>query len=139
MLLKIHQLNHLLHRAHVPLIPKIIYALFRIAFAVVLPPSVVVGRGVTLAYSGLGTVIHANARIGNNVYIGPGVIIGGRSELPDVPEVGNDVIIGARATIIGPVRIGAGAKIGAGAVVVKDVPAGATVVSAAPRVLLRGY
>jgi serine O-acetyltransferase len=110
----------------------------RLVFATQLPAGTRLGRGVRLNYSGLGTVIHARAVIGDRVEIGPGVVIGGRSKLYDVPVIEDDVQIGVGAKVLGPIRVGRGAVIGANAVVLHDVPAGATVVGIPARVLKMG-
>jgi serine O-acetyltransferase len=100
----------------------------RVLFSIALPPSVVVGRDVLFGYSGLGIVVHARAKIGDNVKISQNVTIGGRSGHIEVPVIEDDVEIGAGACILGPIRIGRGAKIGANAVVLHDVPAHAIAV-----------
>lgn len=109
------------------MLPSFIYGINRIVFSVVLPPSVQMGQRVTLAYQGLGTVIHARAVIGSDVYIGPQTIIGGRSGEHAVPIIGNGVFVGAGARVLGPVTIGDGATIAAGSVVIQDVLPGQTV------------
>jgi serine O-acetyltransferase len=128
MLTKLHAVSHWLYRKKIPVIPYLIYVFNRIFFSVVLPPTVQLGKNVTLGYQGLGIVIHRRAVIGNNVVISPGVVIGGRSDFHDVPVIDDDVLIGAGAKILGPVRIGRGANVGANAVVLNDVAAGVTVV-----------
>lgn len=127
-MLKIFRLAAWLHRCRIPLLPRLLYVLNRILFAVVLPPSVQMGKGVLLAYSGLGTVVHARAVIGDNVKVAQNVTIGGRAGHHAVPVIEDGVEIGAGACVLGPVVIGRGASIGAGAVVLKDVPAGAVAV-----------
>jgi serine O-acetyltransferase len=127
MVLFLHRIAYACHRMGIPLLPRIIYGVNRILFSVALPPTVKIGHGVVLGYSGIGTVIHARAEIGDRVIIGPNVTIGGKTPHPDVPVIEDDVDIGAGARLIGPIRIGRGAVIGANAVVVKDVPAGAVV------------
>jgi serine O-acetyltransferase len=107
----------------------------RVVFAVQLPAEAQVGRGVKLNYSGLGTVIHPRAVIGDRVVIGPGVVIGGRSEIWEVPVIEDDVEIGVGAKVLGPIRIGRGAIVGANAVVLNDVPPGAVVGGIPARVL----
>jgi serine O-acetyltransferase len=132
-MLNIFRRAHMLHRWRVPVIPRVLYVLNRLLFAVVLPPSVQVGRDVVFAYSGLGTVIHARARIGARVQIGSCGTVGGRSGLMKVPVIEDDVLIGTGAKILGPVVIGRGARIGANAVVLTDVPEGLTFVGVPAR------
>ncbi len=134
-MLRIHAIAHWLWKMHVPLLPRFLTLFNRVMFAVQLPAETRLGRGVRLNYSGLGTVIHARAVVGDRVEIGPGVVIGGRSEIYEVPVIEADVKVGVGAKILGPVRVGRGATIGANAVVVHDVPAGAVVVGIPARVL----
>ncbi|QBE62510.1 serine O-acetyltransferase [Pseudoduganella lutea] len=124
-MIKIFRLAAWLHRHRIPLLPRLLYGLNRVVFAVVLPPSVVVGKNVLFAYSGLGTVIHARARIGNDVKISQNVTIGGRSGLHDVPVIEDGAEIGTGACVLGPIVIGRNARVGAGAVVLHDIPEGA--------------
>lgn len=127
-MLKIFRLSNWLYAHHIPLLPRLLYALNRVLFSVALPPSVQVGRGVLFGYSGLGIVVHARCVIGNRVKISQNVTLGGRSGHLAVPVIEDDVEIGAGACVLGPIRVGAGAKIGANAVVLRDVPAGAVMV-----------
>jgi serine O-acetyltransferase len=134
-LLAIHALAHWLWKMHVPLLPRLLALFNRVVFAVQLPAATRIGRGARLNYSGLGTVIHERAVIGERVEIGPGVVIGGRSKIYEVPVIEDDVQIGVGAKILGPVRVGRGAVVGANAVVLHDVPPGAVVVGIPARVL----
>jgi serine O-acetyltransferase len=134
-MLAIHAVAHWLWKHKIPVIPRVLSVLNRLIFATQLPAGTRLGKGVRLNYSGLGTVIHARAVIGNNVEIGPGVVIGGRSKLYEVPIIEDDVQIGVGAKVLGPIRVGRGAVIGANAVVLHDVPAGAVVVGIPARVL----
>lgn len=126
-MIQIYHLSALLYRWHIPVLPKLLYLLNRVLFSLVLPASVKVGHRVTFAYQGIGTVVHARAVIGDDVYIGPQVIIGGRSGEVAVPVIESGAFIGAGARVLGPVVIGRGAKVAAGALVLHDVPAGVTV------------
>ena len=134
-MLAIHAVAHWLWKHKIPVIPRVLSVLNRLIFATQLPASTRLGKGVRLNYSGLGTVIHARAVIGDNVEIGPGVVIGGRSKLYEVPVIEDDVQIGVGAKVLGPIRVGRGAVIGANAVVLHDVPVGAVVVGIPARVL----
>ena len=135
LVLMIHALAHWLWKRRVPLLPRCLTLFNRVVFATQLPAETQVGRGVSLNYSGLGTVIHPRAVIGDHVEIGPGVVIGGRSEHWEVPVIEDHVQIGVGAKILGPLRVGRGAVIGANAVVLDDVPPGAVVVGIPARVL----
>ncbi len=134
-MLAIHALAHWLWKHKVPVLPRFLALVNRLVFATQLPAATRLGKGVRLNYSGLGTVIHARAVIGDRVEIGPGVVIGGRSKLYEVPVIEDDVQIGVGAKVLGPVRVGRGAVIGANAVVLHDVPAGAVVVGIPAHVL----
>jgi serine O-acetyltransferase len=134
-MLAIHAVAHWLWKHKIPVIPRGLSVLNRLIFATQLPAQTQLGKGVRLNYSGLGTVIHARAVIGNNVEIGPGVVIGGRSKLYEVPVIEDDVQIGVGAKVLGPIRVGRGAVIGANAVVLHDVPPGAVMVGIPARVL----
>lgn len=129
------RISHQLWLWRVPGLPWMIKVFNRVIFAVVLPPSVQVGRGVVFSYGGLGTVVHKAAWIGAGAVIGTGVTIGGRSGLQGVPMIGEGAMLGSGAKVLGPVRIGRGASVGANAVVLEDVPDYAVVVGVPARVV----
>ena len=133
--MKIHALAHWLWKHHVPLLPLLLSLTNRVLFAVDLPAGARIGKGSVLKHSGLGTVVHPRAIIGDRVSINPGVVIGGRSGHKPVPVIEDDVEIGVGAKVLGPVRIGRGAIVGANAVVLHDVPPGAVVVGIPARIL----
>ncbi len=134
-MLKIHSLGHWLWKKRVPLLPRWLALFNRVVFAVQLPSETRLGREVQFGYSGLGTVIHPRAIIGDRVKIGPGVVVGGRSEIYEVPVIEDDVQLGVGAKILGPVRVGRGSIVGANAVVLHDVPAGVVVGGIPARIL----
>jgi len=135
---RIHYIDNWLYCHKIPLLPTLGKGLLRILFGVVLPPSVCLGRDVLIGYQGLGTVIHATARIGDRVTIGTNVTIGGRSGRKGVPTIEADVYIGTGARLLGPIVIGRGAQIGANAVVLTDVPAGAVFAGVPARAIRHG-
>ncbi|MBA5690092.1 serine O-acetyltransferase [Rugamonas apoptosis] len=126
-MIQLFRLYAYLHRLGVPVLPRCLYVLNRILFAVVLPPSVRVGARVTFAYQGLGVVVHERAVLGSDIYVGAQVVIGGRGGRHEVPVIHDGAFLGVGAKILGPVTIGAGAKVAAGAVVLNDVAPGVTV------------
>jgi serine O-acetyltransferase len=131
----IFRVAHALHRAHVPVLPRVLCGINRIVFAMVLPASARVGRDVLFGYQGLGVVVHADAVIGDRVVLATGVTIGGTGTQQGVPVIEDDVYIGSGAKLLGPIRIGRGSRIGANAVVLMDVPAGAIAVGVPARVI----
>jgi serine O-acetyltransferase len=131
-------MSHWLWKRRVPLLPRLLSMINRIVFSAQVPAETQIGKGVRLNYSGLGTVLHARAVIGDRVEIGPGVVVGGRSEIYEVPVIEDDVALGVGAKVLGPVRVGRGAVVGANAVVLDDVPAGAVVVGVPARVVRIG-
>ena len=135
MILHIQKLSHFLWKMGFPFLPRLLYALNRVVFATVIPPSVHVGKNDLLGYSGLGIAIHSLVVMGNNVKISQHVTIGGRSGLIEVPVIEDGVEVGAVACILGPVRLGAGAVVGANAVVLCDVPNGKVAVGVPARIL----
>lgn len=104
-----------------------------------IPPQAEIGKGTLFGYKGIGVIVHANAKVGEDCNIGSNVTIGGgggrsNKRITDfdklrrnVPVIGNRVHIGTGAKVIGPIVIGDDVVIGANAVVINDVPSGAVV------------
>tara|TARA_Y100001970_G_C14259811_1_gene879188 strand:- start:16346 stop:16780 length:435 start_codon:yes stop_codon:yes gene_type:complete len=116
-----YRIAHFLYKLKIPLLPKIIYYLQFLLFNSSVPPSVEIGKGTKFAYGGIGVVIHARAKIGNNCIIGQGITIGGKSKIYDVPVIGNKVFISSGVRILGDIKIGSNVIIGANSVVVKNI------------------
>jgi serine O-acetyltransferase len=106
----------------IPLLPKIIELIIFLLYNSKIPSSCEIGKGSFFSYGGIGVVLHARCKIGNNVDIGTNVTIGGRSGHYEVPIIGNNVYIATGAKILGPIKIGNNVTIGANSVVIKNVP-----------------
>lgn len=82
----------------------------------VIPASATIGKGSRFAYSGIGVVIHKNAKIGQRCLIGQGVTVGGKCK-----SIGNDVYLATGSKIIGNCAIGHASIIGANCVVTGNI------------------
>ena len=116
-----YRIAHFLYKLKIPFLPKIIYYLQLLLFNSSVPPSVKIGKRTKFAYGGIGVVIHARSKIGDNCIIGQGITIGGKSKIYDVPVIGDKVFIGPGVRILGNITIGSDVVIGANSVVVKDI------------------
>ncbi|PWF81224.1 serine acetyltransferase [Kocuria rosea] len=132
-----YNLAHKLNNMGVPVLPRAVSRLIRIAFSCSIPPTAVIGGGTILGYGGLGIVIHSRAIIGKHCVISPHVVIGGTSQKRDVPIIGNNVHIGAGAKILGPVEIGDNVVIGANSVVLSSVESNTLVAGVPAKVIKR--
>jgi serine O-acetyltransferase len=124
-----HRVAHALHRAGVPLAPRLLANLLRVTTGVEIHPAAVIGRALFIDH-GAGVVIGETAEIGDEVTLYQGVTLGGTGFARGKrhPTVGDEVVIGSGAKVLGPVTVGDFAKIGANSVVIHDVPANSTVV-----------
>jgi serine O-acetyltransferase len=107
--------------------------ILRIFFSCFLPYKTRMGRNVHFAHNGLGTVVHPDCVIGDDVMIFTGVTL-------CVAEIGNKVLIYTGAKVIGPdrksmVKIGNNVTIGANAVVLCDLPDNCTAVGVPARII----
>ena len=112
-----------LYLLHIPFLPRIGYYLIYLLSNSIVHYETDIGKGTTLAYGGIGVVIHKRAVIGENCVLESNVTIGGRNNLEDLPVIGNHVMIGTGARILGNVHVGDNSIIGANAVVISDIPA----------------
>jgi serine O-acetyltransferase len=124
-----HRVAHVLHRAGVPLLPRLIAAVARTVTGIEVHPAASIGPGLFIDH-GMGVVIGETARIGQDVTLYQGVTLGGTGFATGKrhPTVQDNVTIGAGASLLGPITVGHGSKIGAGSVVIHDVPPHSTVV-----------
>jgi len=133
---ELHRLAHSLHRAGVPLLPRIVSHISRFLTGIEIHPGAQIGEGLFIDH-GMGLVIGETTVIGNYCHLTQGVTLGGTSNKREKrhPTLGDYVTVGAGAEIIGAVTLGDHATIGAGSVVVTNVPEYATVVGVPGRVI----
>jgi serine O-acetyltransferase len=126
---ELHRLAHTLHRARIPVFPRVVSNFSRFVTGIEIHPGARIGAGLFIDH-GMGIVIGETAEIGDDCNLLQGVTLGGTSlhRTKRHPTLGNRVTVGAGAKLIGAVEIGDNARIGAGSVVVTNVPANATVV-----------
>ena len=124
-----HRISHALHRAEVPVLPRVLSNAGRIATGIEIHPAAKIGRDFFVDH-GNGVVIGETAEIGDRVTLFQGVTLGGTGFETGKrhPTVEDNVTIGSGAKLLGPITVGHGAKVGANSVVIHDVPANATVV-----------
>ncbi|HLH66533.1 MAG TPA: serine O-acetyltransferase [Solirubrobacteraceae bacterium] len=124
-----HRVAHALHRAGVPLAPRLLAAVARSVTGIEIHPAARIGDGLFIDH-GMGVVIGETAEIGRDVTLYQGVTLGGTGFATGKrhPTVQDNVTIGSGAKLLGPITVGHGAKIGANTVVIHDVPPNTTVV-----------
>ncbi len=124
-----HRLAHALHRANVPVLPRLISNLNRGITGIEIHPAARIGEGLFIDH-GMGVVIGETSEIGDNVTLHQGVTIGGTSRLREKrhPTLRNGVVVGSHAQLIGAIEVGEDSTVGAGSVVVTSVPPSSTVV-----------
>lgn len=116
---------------------RLISLISELVFHCYLPASADIGGGFEVGYRGCGVVVHAKARLAENVFMGPGAIIGGRSQHPGVPQIGRNVYIAPGAKVLGEITVGDGVVIGANAVVIESVPDNCIVAGVPARIIRR--
>ena len=132
----IHRFTHKLWQLKIPLIPRLLSHLNRLATGIEIHPGAKIGKNLFIDH-GMGVVIGETSEIGNNVTIYHNVTLGGISPSINAdqqrntkrhPTVLDNAVIGSGAQILGPVTVGKNSKIGANAVVTNDVPENAVMV-----------
>ena len=125
----LHRLAHLIHRAHIPLLPHILMWVGRLLSGIEIHPAAKINGGFFIDH-GFGVVIGETTEIGSNVTLYQGVTLGGTGKETGKrhPTLGDNVVVGAGAKILGNIKVGNGVYVGANAVVLLPVPDNCTVV-----------
>ncbi len=126
--ISVYRTGNWFYRKNLKKIANIFSYINRLFFSVWLPSSVSIGKNFILGYGGLGTVIHSDTKIGNNVSIDHNVTIGRNPKDSKVPTIGDDVYIATGSVIIGEISVGNNVIIGANSLINKSVPDNCTVV-----------
>jgi serine O-acetyltransferase len=124
-----HRISHAMYEAGVPLLPRALANITRVATGVEIHPAARIGRALFIDH-GAGVVIGETAELGDEVTLYQGVTLGGTGFLRGKrhPTVGSNVVVGSGAKLLGAIEVGDRVKIGANSVVIHDVPPGSTVV-----------
>jgi serine O-acetyltransferase len=124
-----HRVAHVLFRAGLPLLPRLIAAAARSLTGIEIHPAAEIGPGLFIDH-GMGVVIGETAKLGADVTVYQGVTLGGTGFATGKrhPTIQDNVTIGSGAKLLGPIVVGHGSKIGANTVVIHDVPPNSTVV-----------
>ena len=132
----IHRFTHKVWQLKIPLIPRFLSHLNRLATGIEIHPGAKIGKRVFIDH-GMGVVIGETSDIGDNVTIYHMATLGGISpsinsddqrNIKRHPTLKENVVVGSGAQILGPVVVGKNAKIGANAVVTNNVPDNAVMV-----------
>ena len=131
-----YRLAHPLHKAGIPLLPRMISEFARWLTGIEIHPGARIGRRLFIDH-GMGTVIGETAEIGDDCLIYQGVTLGGTdlAKRKRHPTLDNHVVVGAGAKVLGDIKIGAHSRIGANSVVIESVPPHSTVVGIPGRIL----
>lgn len=117
------------NRRIVWIIPRFLTYLEKILYGSFISPQAKIGKRFQIIY-GMGIIIGAEVKIGDNVTIFNGVTFGstipGKKDVQQ-PQVGNNVLIGSGAKLLGKITIGDNVRIGANAVVLKSFESDVTI------------
>jgi len=133
----VHRLAHLLHRAGVPVLPRLLGEIAHRATGIDIHPGAQIGARFAIDH-GTGVVVGETCVIGDRVRLYQGVTLGALvvekslSSSKRHPTVEDDVVVYSGATILGgDTVIGAGSRIGGNVWLTRSVPAGSFVATSA--------
>ncbi|KJV33922.1 serine acetyltransferase [Aquitalea magnusonii] len=135
-----HRLAHLLYRAGLPLVARIIAEIAHGETGIDIHPGAQIGAGFFIDH-GTGVVIGETAVIGERVRLYQAVTLGAKrfeqgedgsllKGQPRHPIVEDDVVIYAGATVLGRITIGRGSSIGGNVWLTRSVPPGSQITQA---------
>jgi serine O-acetyltransferase len=123
-----HRVAHLLYRAGVPLLPRLVTEFAHRAAGVDIHPGAAIGRAFAIDH-GTGVVIGETAVLGDRVRLYQGVTLGaaavakGLARTKRHPTLEDDVVVYANATILGgDTVVGAGSVVGGNVWLTRSVP-----------------
>ena len=131
-IMRLYHLMRFFQTHHCPLCAKAVCYTIRVIFGCVIPPTVILKKGVRFGHA-LGIVLHHRCVIGENTIIYQHVTIAGSGG--GVPTIGSNCVIGTGAFMHGPITIGNNVKIGANAVVLTDLPDNCTAVGVPAKIV----
>lgn len=131
--IKLQRLSHRLYKAHVPILPGLIYRYLHLKCSSCLSPVIPIGEGTKLGHGGIGVVVNKKAKIGRNVILAQNVTIASRDG--KAPTIGDWCYVGANSVVLGGVTLGKNSYVGALTFVNKDVPDGAIAIGSPARIL----
>ena len=125
----LYRIAHLLHKAGIFFLPRLISHLARFLTGIEIHPGARIGKGVFIDH-GMGVVIGETAIVGDNCLLYQGVTLGGTGKESGKrhPTLGRNVTVGSGAKVLGNINIGNNTRVGALSVVLKDIPQNSTVV-----------
>ncbi len=134
-----YRIAHLLHRLHIPFIPRFLSQLARFLTGVEIHPGARIAPGFFIDH-GMGVVIGETTEIGECCTLYQGVTLGGTGTERGKrhPTLGKHVVVGAGAKVLGNIRLGDNVKVGAGSVVIHSVPDQCTVVGVPAEIVRKG-
>lgn len=132
----LYRCSNFFYKIRIPIIHRLLNSIQRVITGSDISYSAEIGKGLMIVH-GMGVIIGANAKVGENAYILNNITIGSKVPGGQQPVIGNNVYIGVGARILGDIKIGNNVTIGANAVVIKDVPDNSVVVGIPGRIVYK--